>query len=403
MEKETLILQELFIPVLQKDERFDDSKCDNAFWHKMTVGFVDFEQDKKPFFALVYSLELADVENVIAKLEKLFHPFLDQLAEENVQGFSSHTTQKLTEENLYFKERVLFYNDLRKAIFLSERKRIKSELPSMYDKYSFELDEGKLVEAITKLERQSLKDKMKVWNKELISEESEQKVVSLNATKNNTSVFSLTWIKYAVAACFVLGLGVWFYDSQNNLTIPADSVVTQPKVESTPLDLPKPVIVKTTTITKITDVLVNEGLGFNSTSKQIKIISINNNNRIKSINTAIEIYQNFIEKEILVNPNDGLKNKKIHLEIQRDLKMLQNELIVLNAKQNTYLFDGKELILNEVMPTIIKVVEYENEFYFKKGNDFYTLTETSVPLQFTKVKNNILKDNLEQILFTNGE
>ena len=138
MEKEIQIIQDLFIPVLQKDERFDASKCDNTFWGEIVQEFIVYQQDSKPFYATIYSLGLAEPMKVIHKLENLQHSFLDQLAEENVLGYSSEGIVKLEQNNSFFKERVEFYKNLEKAIILSERKSIKSELPSMYDKYSNE-------------------------------------------------------------------------------------------------------------------------------------------------------------------------------------------------------------------------------------------------------------------------
>ena len=211
MEKEIQIIQDLFIPVLQKDERFDVSKCDNTFWEKILQEFIVYQQDSKPFYATIYSLELAEPMKVIHKLENLQHSFLDQLAEENVLGYSSEGIVKLEQNNPFFKERVQFYKNLEKAIILSERKRIKSELPSMYDKYSFELDEKKLAQAIANREHKALRDKMKLWDKELLAEKEEEQVIELSANKTITKTLPLmSYIKYAIAACLVIGLGFWF-------------------------------------------------------------------------------------------------------------------------------------------------------------------------------------------------
>ena len=414
MEKEIQILKDLFIPVLQKDERFVESKCDSIFWNKVTAEFINFEQDKKPFYASIYSLNLVNVEQVLNKLESLLNPFLDQLAESYVQGYSSDLTQKLSKVSHYFNERVLFYKNLKKAIFLSERKRIKSELPTMYEKYTFEIDEKQLVEAITKIERQALRDKMKVWDEELIESNSDKIKFSLAETETESSfgdeikndkvkIISLQWIKYAVAACFVLGLGFWFYTSQNQMVVPDNPVVTQPNGDSNPLEAPKPTLVESTTNTQVTDVLVNEGLGFSNASKQVKIIKINNSERISSIQRAIELYQNFIEKELITSKDDGIKNKSLHIEIKKEIEALQIELNSLQSKHNAYLFDGKALTLYDIEQTKITVLAFENDYYLKRGNDFYKLTQTVMPQKYIKVTNNSLKESLEQILFTNGE
>lgn len=414
MEKEIQILKDLFIPVLQKDERFVESKCDSVFWNNVTAEFINFEQDKKPFYASIYSLNLVNVEQVLNKLESLLNPFLDQLAESYVQGYSSDLTQKLSKVSHYFNERVLFYKNLKKAIFLSERKRIKSELPTMYKKYTFEIDEKQLVEAITKIERQALRDKMKVWDEELIESNSDKIKFSLAETETESSfgdeikndkvkIISLQWIKYAVAACFVLGLGFWFYTSQNQMVVPDNPVVTQPNGDSNSLEAPKPTLVESTTNTQVTDVLVNDGLGFSNASKQVKIIKINNSERISSIQNAIYAYQKFIEKELFTSKSDGVKNKKLHAEIKKEIEALQIELNSLQIKHDTYLFDGKSLTLYDLELTKITVIAYEKDYYLKKGNDFYKLTQTVIPQKYTKLNNNSLKESLEQILFTNGE
>lgn len=433
MEKETLILQELFIPVLQKYERFEESKCDSLFWNKITSEFINFEQDKKPFYASIYSLDLVNVEQVLNELESLFKPFLEQLAEENVQGYSSETTRKLAEGNDYFKERVLYYSNLKKAIFLSERKRIKSELPSMYEKYTFEIDEKQLVEGITKIERQTLRDKMKVWDEELIESnyrrpvvrfslaetdtkssssnddiikflraETETKSSPSNEIKNDkVKIISLSSIKYAVAACFVFGLGFWFFNNQTDM-VPVNPVVIQPNGGNTKLAVPKPVLEEVTTSSKVTDVLIDEGLGFTSSTKQIKVITINNINRISSVQKAIETYQSFIEKELITSKDDGIKNKKLHIEIKKEIEALQIELNSLQSKHNAYLFDGKALTLYDIEQTKITVLAFENDYYLKKGNEFYVLTKTNVPQVYIKVKDKALQNSLEQVLFSNG-
>ena len=223
------------------------------------------------------------------------------------------------------------------------------------------------------------------------------------STKSNRKIISLSLIKYAVAACVVFGIGFWFYTSQNQMVVPDNPVVIQPNGDSNSLEAPKPTLVESTTNTQITDVLVNEGLGFSSASKQVNIIKINNSERISSIQNAIYAYQKFIEKELFTSKSDGVKNKKLHAEIKKEIEALQIELNSLQIKHDTYLFDGKSLTLYDLELTKITVIAYEKDYYLKKGNDFYKLTQTVIPQKYTKVNNNSLKESLEQILFTNGE
>ena len=412
MEKEIQIIQDLFIPVLQKDERFDASKCDNTFWGEIVQEFIVYQQDSKPFYATIYSLELAEPMKVIHKLENLQHSFLDQLAEENVLGYSSEGIVKLEQNNPFFKERVQFYKNLEKAIILSERKRIKSELPSMYDKYSLELDEKQLTQTIANRERKALRDKMKLWDKELLAEKEEEQVIELSANKTITKTFPLmSYIKYALAACLVIGLGFWFELYINTTKIQTfgssdrdtENVENYEIEDSNSLELPNPVLVDATNVSKDTNALVNEGMGYTSSNNKIKLVSINNTERIVSIKNAIDTYQKFIQKELLKDSGADPKNKKIRIEVEKKIDSLAKELTELQKKQNTYLFDGKKLTLYDIPSDNITLLAFENKFYVKNKNDFYVLTVANEPQQFSKVIDDALKENLEKILFDNGK
>ena len=412
MEKEIQIIQDLFIPVLQKDKRFDVSKCDNPFWKKILQEFIDYQQDSKPFYAIIYGLELAEPMKVIHKLENLQHSFLDQLAEENVLGYSSEGIVKLEQNNPFFKERVEFYKNLEKAIILSERKRMKSELPSMYDKYTFELDEKQLAQAIANRERKALRDKMKLWDKELLAEKEEEQVIELSANKTITKTFPLmSYIKYALAACLVIGLGFWFELYINTTKIQTfgssdrdtENVENYEIEDSNSLELPNPVLVDATNVSKDTNALVNEGMGYTSSNNKIKLVSINNTERIVSIKNAIDTYQKFIQKELLKDSGADPKNKKTRIEVEKKIDSLAKELTELQKKQNTYLFDGKKLTLYDIPSDNITLLAFENKFYVKNKNDFYVLTVANEPQQFSKVINDALKENLEKILFDNGK
>lgn len=412
MEKEIQIIQDLFIPVLQKDVRFDASKCDNTFWEEIVQEFIVYQQDSKPFYATIYGLELAEPMKVIHKLENLQHSFLDQLAEENVLGYSSVSIVKLEHDNPFFNERVQFYKNLEKAIILSERKRIKSELPSMYDKYSFELDEKQLAQAIANRERKALRDKMKLWDKELLAEKEEEQVIELSSNKTITKTLPLmSYIKFAIAACLVIGLGFWFELYINTTKIQtfgssdrdAENVENHEIEDSNSLELPNPVLVDATSISKVTEALVNEGMGYTSSNNKIKLVSINNTERIISIKNAIDAYQKFIQKELLTVSGADPKNKKIRIEVEKNIDSLAKELTELQKKQNTYLFDGKKLTLYDIPSDNITLLAFENKFYIKKKNDFYVLTVANEPKQFSKVIDDALKENLEKILFDNGK
>ena len=282
---------------------------------------------------------------------------------------------------------------------------MKSELPSMYDKYTFELDEKQLAQAIANRERKALRDKMKLWDKELLAEKEEEQVIELSANKTITKTFPLmSYIKYAIAACLVIGLGFWFENNQNHKDVPVNKVVKNNIYEdSNSLEPPKPVLVDATSISKVIEALVNEGMGYTSSNNKIKVVSINNSERIVSIKNAIDAYQKFIQMELLKDSGADPKNKKIRIEVEKNIDSLAKELTELQKKQNTYLFDGKKLTLYDIPSDNIMLLAFENKFYVKNKNDFYVLTVANEPQQFSKVINDALKENLEKILFDNGK
>jgi hypothetical protein len=245
---------------------------------------------------------------------------------------------------------------------------------------------------------------MKVWDEELLVENEEEKEITLNTQKQETKTISLvTYIKYAVAACFVLGFGLWFFNSQHQVDIPVNPVVTQPNQEDSSLELPKPVLVESSSNSKLTDVLINEGMGYSDTNNKIKLVTNDNAQRIVSIQNAIDMYQKFIENELLTNAGDGAKNKNLHLEVKKEMESLVKELTELQTKQTSYLFDGKTLTLFDVSPNTITVLAYENGYYLKKENNFYSLSIAKEPKKYTKVNDNALKEKLEKILYVNGK
>ena len=110
-----------------------------------------------------------------------------------------------------------------------------------------------------------------------------------------------------------------------------------------------------------------------------------------------------IQKELLKDSGADPKNKKIRIEVEKNIDSLAKELTELQKKQNTYLFDGKILTIHDVPYDNIMLLAFENKFYVKNKNDFYVLTVANEPQQFSKVIDDALKENLEKILFDNGK
>lgn len=395
------IVQSLLLPKLEKDASFDANQTNIAFWETFTTAFLDFEKDAKPVYAAIYSLGLKDAEKIISKLDTIYISFIKELAENHVLGISSEAIDYLiTSKNSAFEKEVRFFTDLQNAIKKVERKRIKTELPKTFDKLSFEISDDAIALAITKKEREALKEKMNAWDEQLVNSE-ESPVYSVSA-KKETKVISLSWIKYAAAACIVLTAGIMYFkfNTDNNLVQPGDTnVVTAPvKKETITPEIPSEALAEVATVTKNATVLASDmGMVPNS----IKIVENNQNGRKESIIKAIENYQKLLEKKFPEN-KVGVSSREKELETK--INSLQKELVLLKEREKQYNFDGKELIL--YVSTAAKenyIVLYGDNYYLKRDSDFYKLTVATAPQLYKKISDTNLINNLDDILSENGK
>ncbi|MCF8322973.1 MAG: hypothetical protein K9I26_07545 [Flavobacterium sp.] len=395
------IVQSLLLPKLEKDASFEINQTNIAFWETFTNAFLDFEKDVQPVYGAIYSLGLKDAEKIISKLDNVYISFIKELAENHVLGISSEAIDYLiTSKNSTFEKEVNFFTDVQNAIKKVERKRIKTELLKTFDKLSFQISDDAIAIAITKKEREALKEKMNAWDEQLVNSE-EAPVYSVSA-KKEPKVISLSWIKYAAAACIVLTAGIMYFkfNTDNNLVQPVDSnVVTAPvKKETITPEIPSEALAEVATVTKNATVLASEmGMVPNS----IKIVENNQNGRKESIIKAIENYQKLLEKKFPEN-KVGVSSREKELETK--INSLQKELVLLKEREKQYNFDGKELIL--YVSTAAKenyIVLYGDNYYLKRDSDFYKLTVAEQPQLYKKISDNNLLNNLDDILSENGK
>ena len=387
MKTATSIVKNIFQAQLEKDSQFDLQKLTDVFWEKTTRAFLNYETDPKPLYATIYSLELQDPEKVISKSSGYHSSFLKELAESYVLGIPSEASDYLIKEhNERFLEQLQFYKTLQQVVKKVERKRIKEELPHSYERLIFELSETNITNTTKKKGREDLKAKMKNWDKEL------GKVPVVSMVNNNvekitkeSKVVSLSWIKYAVAACVILTAGVFYFKNTNPAIVPVENyvVATDDKnenpIKTVPVE-PEIVLHEITKSSKNVAVLEPSSLGFTETEKlKVTIDFVDATARITSL-----------EKNLTKVVGD--KNMK-----------LQIELSALKQQQGKYLFDGKTLTVfetNEQKSFSILRTEDSNYFLEKEGH-FYYLRISKEALSYEKVTDSEILKTLERIQFDN--
>ena len=386
MKTATSIVKNIFQAQLEKDSQFDLQKLTDVFWEKITRAFLNYETDPKPLYATIYSLELQDPEKVISKLSGHHSSFLKELAESYVLGIVSEASDSLIKKhNESFLEQLQFYKTLQQVVKKVERKRIKEELPHSYERLTFELSETNITNAAKKKGREDLKAKMKNWDGEMEEVPVVSMVNNLEKTTKESKVVSLSWIKYAVAACVILTVGIFYFKNTDSAIVPVENqiVTTDDKNENpikTVIVKPEIVLAEISKEFKNTTILEPSRLGFTETEKlKVTIDFVDATARITSL-----------EKNLTKVVGD--KNMK-----------LQIELSALKQQQGKYLFNGKTLTVYETnKQKSFSILRTEDSNYFlEKEGHFYYLRISKVVLSYEKVTDSEILKTLERIQFDN--
>jgi hypothetical protein len=399
MKLATAILKKLLLPNLEKDSKFEVSKITDSFLESLAKSFCDFEKDTESVYKILYRLELNDTEKINSKSAIIYTAFIKELAENYVLGNSSEVIDYLVDSNNNtFKKEVEFFTNLKNAITKIERKRIKEELPTGFDKLTFEISDNEIELAIRKKERESLKEKMKVWDSELSS--SDEKPVYTIDNKPKSRVISLSWIQYAAAACVILAVGVFFFkqssNTNSNLIQPTDnSVVSVPvKEKMENIQIPSEALAEVAIVTK-NATIIESGMGYASGSNKVKVIEHNQKERKLSIEKAIEKYRLMLEKEFPDNKVSNVSRAKI---IQDKITSLNKELVELRDKEQHYKFDGKTLVLYvSDSATENAIVFYEDIYYLRRESMFYKLTIANSAQLYKREDDSKVVNMLDQI------
>jgi hypothetical protein len=388
MEKSIEILKSLLIPEIEKDAYYKRITINDFFWESFLQNFLDFENDAKFCYELIYGMQLNNPEVIFEKFPVIYSNLIKELAELYILEIKDDAINFLIQnDNLEFQKEVTFLKTIQNVIKKVERKRIKTELPNYYERLTFELSE-KTMEAVAKKKgREDLKEQFKKWDAEIQKEKPATVFYSLEPEKKaNTKpkVISLSWLKYAVAACFVLGLGVWFFKFNSPEVLPNDNNVV-------------------TTTDKDTITEKNPNLK----TEPVEVIAYS----IKTSKNSIQYPSDFgftttdDSKSILVRIKDGSKSIQI-LEkklSKSNIDSVRKQLDLLKNQRGKYEFNGKELIIyssNSNLKTTILSIN-DKEFFVKKDTIYYFLYFTKVPLEFKEVKDSQLIEQLEKISFEN--
>jgi hypothetical protein len=417
------ILKSVYLPLLEEVSSFAPAFGENldkeSFWDYFNNLLLDAKNTGKELEDLLLSYKVAKIDYFTDQFAQLKNEYISYLAAIYCNG-ESNPTIELLQKTQYapFIDEIAFQKDLRTAITITERARLKKKLALTDDEITFDISDREIASAFAELEkkkeRDELKRKMQEWDKteqpafsdnkrlffQLIDSDVEYARESKKETVNETKRIPLSFIKYAVAACFVgamVWIGVRFFNNQptehnlasnemnyhrlteqNHASNKIDTIKSQPIISAAPEFAKVDIIVNSLPL------MQESGLGYGPSAKaNIKLIVTNLEPRIASL-----------EKYI----NSQAATKK------NVLASAQGELDSLKKLTGSYTFDGKSLQLFSTANKNSKkgvLRTSDNHYYYRVGDQFFALQVSSKPMPLAKFNDKPIIDKLERIIFDN--
>ena len=287
-----------------------------------------------------------------------------------------------------------FERELLSAIKPIERENLKKKLIAFEESDREDFSEIELQSAISLVERESLKKKLQGL-------ESEGVLKPAAVTVPGSSPF-FQFLKYAVAACVVLALGIGVYQFTRKDVV-LENIVASSGEDKTADQIPEVVQeIETLPLSEISTktnalLVIKSGLGFGDTEEKITVVENDQRERILSLQKAISRYQSQLGK---AGKSENQAAVQLNNELQKRIASLKEDLNVLNERENKYLFNGKNLTLySSSVGKERRIISFDGNYYLKIESNFFKLSISKEPQLFQKeTDSNVLKA-LDKILF----
>ena len=303
-----------------------------------------------------------------------------------------------------------FEKEIQSSITSLERKSLKKKLIAFEESQGEEPSDLELKSAVTQIERESLKqifqdfeDSLDEANVPIYPLElpgADLKSAARPAASIAENILLHSFLKYAVAACFILAIGVGIYQFTKQDSVPENILANSSEVK--PIDqktneLPSIEALPLAEISATSDsyLVLKSGLGYGEVEEKVTIVLNNQKDRIASIEKAISTYSNQL---VLMIENPDAEQSVF--DLKNRISSLQSELTQLKSKERQYVFDGNVLnIFTSSIQTENKILRLGNDFYLKSNAKFFKLTLSKEPQTLLEeTEPNVLKA-LDQIIF----
>lgn len=413
MRSDLEILKNLYQPILEEISvqapALKGSLNNEGFWDYFNKLILDVKHTGNELTNLLHSYKVAKADYYTNQLEQIRDEYLSLLATDYIAGNSNPTTELLIKTQYApFIDELAFQEDIKAAITISERARLKNDLSTIDEAMNFEIADEEIAAAFKGIEKQNERDDLKRKMKELaraeqpVIEESGSRLFRLEgdgtsysqsdkqdilteASKRKT--ISLSFVKYAVAACFVgamIWFGIKFYDAGSKVNNTEVAKIDSP---TRPVTKAKPVFAKVEWSENFIPMQTETGMGFADVGSAEKLPII-----IQNVVPRIQSIEEYLEKPQTDTSETALR------------AIAKEELESLKTLSTSYIFDGHKLQLFQALDaqlqnSVIKTAD--KKYYLMSGDSFYQLTISTQQQNLNKITDSQLIEKLERIVFDN--
>jgi len=396
--KDIEILRKLFLPTIEELSElaplWKQSIHEEAFWgHLNTILF-----DDRATSDFLQELGVQEADRFRDRFSELRGEYISNLAGEYCSGATNPTIERLLSTSYKpFIDEVSFQRQLKQAITISELDHLKKKLSLLDARAVFEIEDEEIISAFELSQKKSghdvIKAKMIDWDKKIPSHGNKPVVIPITNTSQSPQespgpgrkAMPLTFITYAAAACFV-GVMVWVGIQFYNQPIENNVIAHVPDtLKISPAAVLRPEFAHVEESATVVEVVKETGIGFATSQKKLKV-----NILIQDLAPRIQSIETYLNNAANDTTQAAFRAAAAH------------ELDSLKQLVGSYTFDGASMQLfanrdSHGKNTIIKTAD--KQLYLTRGNDFYFIKNTPLPLKLTEITDNALKEKLERLIF----
>lgn len=377
--KEQHIIDSLITEALDADELFalKNNLTTEENYENFLTKLLLIIINKDTTLSLLDFLKFNNLSSKFLFFQNKTTDVIEDIAELSFKGHESESTIYLEQSNNeIFQEHLQFLKETQNAIIFSERIELKKKLEKLDELNKFELTDSDIKTAITLYERQRLKKHFSELAKKMESEVEKEPTLQATHTVgllpggNDSKIINFNYkkvLRYAAILILVIGPALFLINKINKQDVTSNDIATketkkQPapiKIEKAPYNFQLP---NADSYNMEKELLQEEKFGFSSSANP-KIINI----KIYNLNGQLIALENEIEK----HKND--LNIKTYLMYKADSIYALKETYIFNKKNGFFIYSVKLSPTKNSVKQLKLITIEKDKLYLKQNSNYFLI------------------------------